>query len=149
MRSRQSNVRNRSNVFKQFLKCLSKPGKIDRDKIPTTKQLLAQKEYVDYERKKEVLCEIIPIDIKSANNDSLKCLVFKIGKADPNNKKNNGGDGTMMNGTDMNGDGLLGIENLQYYRGGGDQSKTGQEYLKKDSETMGKHAEDVLMENDS
>jgi hypothetical protein len=95
-----------------------------------------------------VLCEIIPIDIKSANNDSLKCLVFKIGKADPNNKKNNG-DGTAMNGTDMNGDGLLGIENLQYYRGGGEQSKTGLEYFKKDSETTGKNAEEVLMDNDS
>lgn len=154
MRSRQSNTRNRSNVFKQFLKCLSKPGKIERDKMPSAKQLLAQREYVDYERKKEVQCEIIPIDIKSANNDSLKCLVFKIGKADPNNKKNNGGgDGKMMNGTDIIGDGLQGIEGpQQYYRGGGEKSKNGLEYLKKDSEnseTTGKNAEEVLIENDS
>ena len=50
---------------------------------------MAQREYIEYERKKEVVCEIIPIDIKSANNDSLRCLVFKIGKADPNAAKKN------------------------------------------------------------
>ena len=44
---------------------------------------------------------------------------------------------------------LSGIENLQYYRGGGDQSKTGLDYLKKETETTGKNVEDVLMENDS
>jgi hypothetical protein len=131
MRSRQSNVRNRSTVFKQFLKCLSKPGKIDREKMPTTKQLLAQREYVEYERKKEVMCEIIPIDIKSANNDSMKCLVFKIGKADPTAKKNN--ENTVMNTTDMNAEAMLGIDNLEYYRTGGEQTKTGLEYLKKSS----------------
>jgi hypothetical protein len=100
MRARQSNVRNRSQVFKQFLKCLQKPSKLDKDKMPTTKQLLAQKEYIEYERKKDVMCEIIPIDIKSANNDSLKCLVFKIGKADPNAKKNN--ETQALNTTDLN-----------------------------------------------
>ena len=91
--------------------------------------MLAQKEYTDYERKKEVLCEIIPIDIKSANNDSLKCLVFKIGKADPNIKKNNG-ETTGMNTTEMNAEALLGID---HYRTGGEQTKTGLEYLKKDT----------------
>jgi hypothetical protein len=56
------------------------------------------------------MCEIIPIDIKSANNDSLKCLVFKIGKADPTAKKNN----EAMNTTDINAE-MLGIDNVEYY----------------------------------
>jgi hypothetical protein len=57
--------------------------------MPSSKLVMAQREYIEYERKKEVVCEIIPIDIKSANNDSLRCLVFKIGKADPNAAKKN------------------------------------------------------------
>lgn len=77
---------------------------------------MAQKEYVEYERKKDVTCEIIPIDIKSANNDSLKCLVFKIGKADPNAKKNN--DTTPMNTTELNAEAMLGLDNTNFFRGG-------------------------------
>ena len=92
-RSHQSNVRNRSQVFKQFLKCLSKPSKIERDKMPTAKMLMQQKEYTDCERKKDVMCEIIPIDIKSASNDSMRCLVFKVNKGDIpiEKRKNNNG----------------------------------------------------------
>jgi hypothetical protein len=86
--------------------------------MPTAKQLMAQREYVEYERKKEVMCEIIPIDIKSANNDSLKCLVFKIGKADPSAKKNN--ENTVMNTTDINVEAMLGLDNIDYFRTGAD-----------------------------
>jgi hypothetical protein len=50
--------------------------------MPSAKQLMMQKEYVDCERRKDVMCEIIPIDIKSASNDSMRCLVFKVSKGD-------------------------------------------------------------------
>jgi hypothetical protein len=64
------------------------------------------------------MCEIIPIDIKSPNNDSLKCFVFKIGKADPTSKKNN--ETTAMNATDLDAEAMLGLDNIDYYRTGGD-----------------------------
>ena len=40
-RNQNTNTRNRSTIFKQFLKALSKPKKISRDKMPTTKQIMA------------------------------------------------------------------------------------------------------------
>jgi hypothetical protein len=58
-----------------------------------------------------VLCEIIPIDIKSASNDSLKCIVFKIGKADPNAKKNTETQG--VNNADT--EAVLALDNVDYY----------------------------------
>ena len=35
------------------------------------------REYTDYERKREVLCEITAIDIKCSANDSMKMIMFK------------------------------------------------------------------------
>jgi hypothetical protein len=91
---------------------------MDREKMPSAKQVLGSREYQEYERKKDVMCEIIPIDIKSANNDSLKCLVFKIGKADPNARKNT--ETNAMNATELTAQGILGIENIDYYSRGAD-----------------------------
>jgi len=120
-RSHQSNVRNRSQIFKQFLKCLSKPSKIERDKMPTANMLMQQKEYTDCERKKDVMCEIIPIDIKSASNDSMRCLVFKVNKGEiPLEKRKNGSqkDGMMGDETmaeimmNTEGDGIMNHEQM-------------------------------------
>ncbi len=112
-RKGQSNIRNRSQVFKQFLKYLLKPSKTDREKIPSTRLLMQQREYVEYERKKDVTCEIIPIDIKSANNDSLKCLVFKIGKLELGTRKNQDQGGNNTTGV-IDNEALLGIENMDF-----------------------------------
>jgi hypothetical protein len=64
-------------VFKNFLKYLAKPRKYPKDKIPTAEILLAQREYTECERKREVTCEIMCLDIKCSANDSLTMLVFK------------------------------------------------------------------------
>ena len=55
--------------------------------MPTPKQLLACPEYQNFERKREVLCEITPLDIKASANDSLRLLVFKFNKNDKGDKK--------------------------------------------------------------
>ncbi len=86
-RSQQNNGKKRSLIFKQFLKALSKPKKITRDRMPTTKQLMQQLEYVNFERKKEVQCEITCLDIKASNNDPLKLLIFKFSKGERGDKK--------------------------------------------------------------
>lgn len=83
---------------------------------------MQQKEYTDCERKKDVMCEIIPIDIKSASNDSMRCLVFKVNKGEiPLEKRKNGsqkdgmmGDETMaeMMNTEGEGGGLMNHEQI-------------------------------------
>ena len=55
--------------------------------MPNPKLLLQAPEYVQFERKKEVQCEIISLDIKSSSTDSLRMLVFKISKGDKTDKK--------------------------------------------------------------
>jgi len=50
--------------------------------MPTTKQILEQREYIDCERKKDVMLEIIPLEIKCSQNDSMKCLIFKVNKGE-------------------------------------------------------------------
>lgn len=48
---------------------------------------MAQPEYMNCERKKEVQCEITCLDIKATSTDSLKMLVFKLNKNDKNEKR--------------------------------------------------------------
>jgi hypothetical protein len=59
------------------LKYLAKPKKFPKDKIPTAEILLTQREYTECERKREVNCEIMCLDIKCSATDSLTMLVFK------------------------------------------------------------------------
>ncbi len=81
---------------------------------------MQQKEYTDCERKKDVMCEIIPIDIKSASNDSMRCLVFKVNKGEiPLEKRKNGsqkdgmmGDETMAEMMNTEGDGIINHEQM-------------------------------------
>ena len=48
---------------------------------------MQQPEYVNYERKKEVLCEITCLDVKASSTDPLRLLVFKFNKNDKGEKK--------------------------------------------------------------
>jgi hypothetical protein len=86
-RNQTHNNRNRSAVFKQFLKALNKPRKISKEKMPTMKLLLQQPEYVNYDRKKELPCEITSLDIKAGLNDNCRMLIFKFSKNDKGEKK--------------------------------------------------------------
>lgn len=44
-------------------------------------------EYVNFERKKQVQCEITCLEIKVSSTDSMKLLIFKFSKNDKNEKK--------------------------------------------------------------
>ena len=50
--------------------------------MPTTKQIMALPEYTNYERKKDVSCEITCLEIKAAANETMKLLVFKFSKGE-------------------------------------------------------------------
>ena len=55
--------------------------------MPSAKQVLSCPEYVNNEKKKDVICEITSLDIKAGTNDSLKMLIFKFSKNDKGDKK--------------------------------------------------------------
>lgn len=57
--------------------------------MPNSKQVLAQIEYVNYERKMEVQCEITCLEIKATTSESVKLLVFKFSKNEKGEKKKN------------------------------------------------------------
>lgn len=80
--------RGRSTIFKQFLKVLAKPRKFARDRMPTSKQVLSQPEYIQCERKKEVQCEITCLEFKSSTPDVVKMLIFKFSKSEKSSDKN-------------------------------------------------------------
>jgi len=82
-----NNNRNRSPLFKQFLKALQKPKRFQRDKMPNTKQLLACPEYANFERKQEVQCEITCLDFKTGSTESLRFFVFRFSKNEKGEKK--------------------------------------------------------------
>lgn len=66
------------------------------------------------------MCEIIPIDIKSASNDSMRCLVFKVNKGEiPLEKRKSGsqkdgmmGDETIGEMMNTEGEGLINHEQM-------------------------------------
>ncbi len=55
--------------------------------MPNPKTLLMQPEYQQFERKKDVQCEITCLDIKASSTESLKLLIFKFNKGDKADKK--------------------------------------------------------------
>ena len=90
-RGQSSNNRNRSTVFKQFLKALSRTKKSQKEnKMPSAKQIMAAPEYIHCEKKKDVQCEITCLDIKTGSNDSLRLLVFKFSKNEKGDKNKGG-----------------------------------------------------------
>lgn len=50
--------------------------------MPVLSDLMNSPEYVNFERKKEVQCEIIFLEIKTNHSDALKMFIFKLSKSD-------------------------------------------------------------------
>lgn len=64
--------------------------------MPSAKQVLSCPEYVNNERKKDVICEITCLDIKAGTNDSMKLLIFKFSKNEKGDKKKQDEIGQLM-----------------------------------------------------
>jgi len=84
----QSHTKGRSGIFKNFLKAISKPKKIQRDKMPTYQALMGCPEYAQSQKVNEVNLEMTCLEIQTGGNknDALKLLLFKFSKPEKSEK---------------------------------------------------------------